>query len=292
LFSRFRAVPPAVAALLSYNLECEYLGGSRLDYQEVVKRSALQPRAGREALLALFYPSPWLIRVTEPLQSASRTRNEIVKVIARQIRKSLEDKVGIGGETRRPLWQLLVRLEAKLDVWQHGRKAWRDLERQQSQGPDLDTAFRGLIARLSAEAKLEITQISNDELQRLADFALTAPGIVLGRSIYRHWQSSAPEHTTSLLEACWNGLRNYLDQPVFVRALGGGDQQFPNAIRTAIFQGNFEAVLDEHIWLIKRINGLEQSEIVSELLSGLRIRSSNVFVHSLTNRNDKLFVAM
>jgi hypothetical protein len=82
-------------------------------------------------------------------------------------------------------------------------------------------------------------------------------------------------------------LRNYLDQPVFVRALGGGDREFPNSICHAIFQSTFEALLDEHIWLIKQINGLRDAEIAKELLSGLTIRSSNAFVHSLTNLSDK-----
>ena len=74
IFSRFRAVPQAIASLVSYAVESHlfyrngFADGGRFEYRDITKRRLLQPRHGRNALLAYFHPSPWLIENTDPLE--------------------------------------------------------------------------------------------------------------------------------------------------------------------------------------------------------------------------------
>ena len=63
LFSRFRAVPRAVAGLMSYDLERHLLRRSGLRFRDVTKRSPLGPQ--RENL-AYFHPSADLARLIDP----------------------------------------------------------------------------------------------------------------------------------------------------------------------------------------------------------------------------------
>lgn len=77
------------------------------------------------------------------------------------------------------------------------------------------------------------------------------------------------------LEASWLGLRSYLDQPWFVKALGGGERHFPESIQNAIIEGNLESVLDEQLWLSSTLHGLEGPQLAAELKDVLRLRSSH-----------------
>ena len=91
IFSRFRAVPQSVAALLSYDLERSlFADQKRLKYADVTRRKALQPKADRYALLSLFNPWPWLIVSTDPLAAGSRSLAEIRQHLCVQIKEALE----------------------------------------------------------------------------------------------------------------------------------------------------------------------------------------------------------
>jgi hypothetical protein len=148
----------------------------------------------------------------------------------------------------------------------------------------------GLIDRWNEEAGADpITEISPIELDRLAQHALSAPGVVLGRAVRRHWPEAVSEAGfKDTLEASWLGLRSYLDQPWFVKSLGGGERHFPESIQKAIVEGNLESVLDEQLWLNSTLNGLKESELAAELKDALRLRSSVFRVHPL-DADDKWF---
>ena len=282
LFSRFRAVPQSVAALLSYGLECKFSGGSNVDYESMTKRSVLQPKAKREALISLFHPSPWLVKVTEPLSSMTRTESGMRREVARQIRTSLQEAgIRINGDSKRPVWRLLASIEARLGMWKTSMRGWEDLARV-TQSEDSEGALMLLLRRWNQEARAEsIEEVSPSELEKLASHALSAPGVVLGRALVRHWpeavSNSGFRHT---LDVAWSGLRNYLDQPWFVTALGGGERHYPESLQKAIVEGNLESVLDEHLWLASRLQGLAGQSLAVELRDVLRLRSSVFFVHS------------
>ncbi|MBK7931796.1 MAG: hypothetical protein IPJ98_31240 [Bryobacterales bacterium] len=189
VFSRYRAVPQTVAAFLSYSLECKYLSNSKVDYEATSRRSALQARPKREALLGFFHPSPWVVRTTEPLTAKARTESGIKRELARQLRTSLADAgVSIAGDTRRPLWRLLAKIERQFGTWRYAHRAWRELAGKLSKSEDSEGALAGLVARWDEEARLSaLTEISPIELDRLADYALSAPGVVMARALQRHW---------------------------------------------------------------------------------------------------------
>ena len=107
VFSRFRAVPQAVAATLSFNLEASHLRRERVAYPEVTKRRLLPATEGRHALLALFHPSPLLVASTEPLDADERTLTGVRKHLRRQLRHVLRD-LDVGIESRSlnlPTWE-------------------------------------------------------------------------------------------------------------------------------------------------------------------------------------------
>ena len=68
VFSRFSAAPPALASLMSFAMETEVARGSR-NYERLGKARPLAASATRLPLLALFLPSPTIIRNTDPLRS-------------------------------------------------------------------------------------------------------------------------------------------------------------------------------------------------------------------------------
>lgn len=282
LFSRFRAVPQSVAALLSYGLECRFGGGNNTDYELITKRRVLQPRPKREALLAFFHPSPWLVKVTEPLSAKIRTESGMRRELARQIRSALQEAgIQIRGESKRPVWRLLGAIESRLGVWRPALRGWEELARR-TRAEDSEGALIPLLRRWDQEARAEsIGEVSSAEVDKLAYHALAAPGVVLGRALARHW----PEAVSSTgfgrtLDVAWSGLRTYLDQPWFVKALGGGERHYPESLQKAIVDGNLESVLDEHLWLTSRLQGLSGPSLAAELRDVLRLRSSVFFVHS------------
>jgi len=291
VFSRFRAVPQAVAALLSYSLECRFLRNARFDYESASKRSVLQPRAKREALVALFHPSPWLIEATDPLASKAGSERGICKELSRQIRAALDEAgIRVAGDSRRPLWRLLAKLETRFGTWRQAYQGWASLGKGR---PTLDDSEPGalieLVERWDEEARSErIGEISPIELERLAEYALTAPGVVLGRALRRHWPEAVSEiGFLSTLEASWLGLRNYLDQPWFVKALGGGERHYPDSIQQAIFDGNLESVLDEQLWIVSKMQSLSGAQLAEELRDALRLRSSVFFLHSASDPDER-----
>jgi hypothetical protein len=286
LFSRFRAVPPSVTALLSYGLECRFAGGGKVDYESITQRRVLQPRPNREALLAFFHPSPWLVKVTEPLSSKSRTESGMRRELARQIRSSLQEAgIQVKGESRRPVWKLLGAIESRMGVWKAALRGWQDIARR-TRVEDSDGGLIPLLRRWDQEGRLEsVEQVSPAELEKLAYHALSAPGVVLGRALARHWPEAVSSGFGSTLDAAWSGLRTYLDQPWFVKALGGGERHYPESLQKAITEGNLESVLDEHLWVTSRLQGTAGNSLASELKEVLGLRSSVSLFHAADGKD-------
>jgi hypothetical protein len=286
VFSRFRAVPQSIAALLSYGLECRFAGGNKTDYESITKRRVLQPRPKREALLAFFHPSPWLVKVTEPLSSKIRTEAGVQRELARQIRSSLQGAgIQIGGEGSRSVWKLLGAIESRLGMWPAVLREWKALALR-TRAEDSEGVLIPLLRRWDEEARSEtIDRISPAEIDKLAHHALSAPGVVLGRALARHWPEAVFGGFGSTLKASWSGLRSYLDQPWFVKALGGGEKHYPESLQKAIIEGNLESVLDEQLWVTSRLQGTAGETLASELEEVLRLRSSVFFIHSTDGKD-------
>jgi hypothetical protein len=106
----------------------------------------------------------------------------------------------------------------------------------------------------------------------------------------RHWPKAVSEDGfSSTLSASWNGLRNYLDQRVFYSLLRKGKESYPDAILRAVIDGNLEAVLDEHLWLISQLQSLSRAELADELREGLTIKSGRFSFHPIQGDRDATF---
>ena len=71
IFTRFKAVPPALASLLSFNLEASFAHRLRRNYKRAGEAQPLQFKENRPTLPALFFPSPTLIAFTDPRRDQS-----------------------------------------------------------------------------------------------------------------------------------------------------------------------------------------------------------------------------
>lgn len=243
IFSRFRATPPAVAALTSFAVEGRYLPRARGGYEGSWNRSRLETGSGSPSIMALFHPSPFLVRDTDPLLGAGSSFSHARTTVARQLRTALMSLgVGIEKTTRRrgrerSPWELVAGLDILSGYSAVSLAAWRKVA---------TAGMQDAIERWHAASPP--SSLSEREFRGLLRYAIGAPGVVLARSIMRHGpQGSLAESLPELVGACWDGLRRYLDKSVFRARLPG--QSFPDALLRATVDGGLEAVLDEHLWL-------------------------------------------
>lgn len=300
VFSRFRAVPVALAGLVSYSLEARLLGQRRsrraLAYEDVTKRQLLAADPDRPGMLALFHPSPILARL-DPLKRRTGTLNSAKVAVQAQLRALLAD-LGIrvvkhiSRERRRP-WELLAMIEQRAGCWPASRLAWdrviQDLKR--FSGEEAGSRLLAMIERWEDRGSDHLAQIDDDgEFKPLVDLALEAPGIVLARALTRHWRDAlATEHLGDVAGLCWRGLRSYFDAPWFAAALAGGrEDRFPDAIRRAVIEGNLESVLDEHFWYLTMAGDDDWKNTLAELGDALRLRTSSIALHEAGPGSDTM----
>ena len=115
--------------------------------------------------------------------------------------------------------------------------------------------MRGVLNQWSQFARQEIDSFTESEIAALAEFALSGPGVVLGRALYRFDKTCLQNSRYfNLLDASWNGLRSYLNRSLFLAALTRRGQKYTKAIPEAVVAGNLESVLDEHLWVTSRLD--------------------------------------
>lgn len=306
IFSRFRAVPQSVAAFLSYDLESTLMKGQKLKYVDATRRRVLQATTDRYNLLALFNPSPWLVESTDPLATKSQDLDEIKQHMQRQIRRALKQlgipvrkpgKRRLLPQRKRPSWQLLGQIEVKAGHWPWINTAWwqlhQDIQRQDNRAENPDVGLGRLLQRWKQEVTTPLDSVTPEEVVELAEFALNAPGVVLGRALRRHWPAAVTRQGyQTTLRVVWNGLRNYLDQRWFFISLKSKDEDeesYPEAIRQAVIDGNLEAVLDEHLWIISQLRSLSAEALARELEQGLSLRTSVFNLHQADDKSAKTF---
>jgi hypothetical protein len=118
------------------------------------------------------------------------------------------------------------------------------------------------------------------EVAALAEFALSGPGVVLGRALFRFDpQCLANERYGHLLEASWNGLRPYLNRALFHVVLTRRGQPYTKAIPEAVVAGNLESVLDEHLWIASQLDADAVARFPRDLRKVLGLREGRHRVH-------------
>lgn len=269
LFSRFRATPQSIAALMSLGVENAYLNPAGTDCRRTWESKRLAPQSGLP-VMGLFHPSPFLIRETDPLKGYHATAISAQKTVANQLRRALgrlgieiRDKPKKGAQRSRPLWNLLAAIERASGDYDSTQSAWVETAD--------DEAVLGRIIEERDEIET-IDWISTREFDRLAEIALSSPAIAVGRALRRHLPSrdkpSAefdPEQIYKLIWFCWHRLRTYLDNRVFWGRLGKGS--ITEVLVAAVRDGGLESVLDEHFWLAQ--SQVDTTQLLDELGSAL-----------------------
>ena len=288
LFSRFRAVPRAVAGLMSYDLERHLLRRSDLGYSDVTRRSPLGPQ--RENL-AYFHPSFTLAGLIDPWQAQAASVKDLTRYAIEKTASALAQRgveIRDRSERSRGLPKLLVLLEKRLDAWDSSLEAWcclaASVARKDGEG---GTSLRARVDRWDAAVHGTLNAVSRRELQTLANAALSSPGAVLARSLMRHRLALDTGAATCFraLRASWEGLRSYLNNPWMAASIGGGGD-YRKRISRAILDGNLESVLDEHLWVTGTLRHLDSKALVENLTSALALRTSDVKLYGLGRESD------
>ena len=282
VFSRFKAVPPAITSLLSFGMESHLAGrlGKNYDatrrgspYERAGDANPLQFKADSRGILALFFPAPALIRHTDPRSVSGTNLRDVRKAMGAQVRALIQKfQVSVRRSSKaRPLWHLLAALEGTRErcdgeaanPWTLIRKHWLKVA---GDAPGQRKIMEDLLDQWGAAAKTGLTEVTEGELALLAEFALSSPGVVLGRALYRFDQGCLDgDAFGGLLDLSWNGLRSYLNCSWFKAVLTRRREHYIRAIPEAVVAGNLESVLDEHLWISSRLDGDAVANFPAEL---------------------------
>lgn len=282
MFSRFKATPPAVASLMSFGVEARFIdrGGG---YEKAFARRKLKLSDRPGPVMGAFHPSIWLIRNTDPLKSQSRTRagvrSHVRKQLISALRKldiELNDSTLEKRRRHRSIGRVIAAIEQTAGLAGRSADAWAKVV-----GHDLQAL--AAVAAWRQTPRLDF--ISPLELEDLVNYALGAPGVVVGRALLRH-ASDALDSTAydAVLRLSWQGLRAYLDNPVLLPSMGGTSAV--DAVTRATFEGNLESVLDEHLWT-RGLSHEGAETLAGDLYAALKLTTGGFNFQSL-GRGGKL----
>jgi hypothetical protein len=140
--------------------------------------------------------------------------------------------------------------------------------------------MKAVLAKWHRFAVAGLDSVTTSEVAALAEFALSGPGVVLGRALFRFDPGCiTDDRYMSLLEASWNGLRPYLNRAVFQAALTRRGQSYTEAIPEAVVAGSLESVLDEHLWIASQLDADAITRFPRELRKVLGLREGRHRVH-------------
>ena len=282
LFSRFRAVPRAIAGLMSYDVERHLLLREGMRFDSVTRKTLLGQQ--RENL-AFFHPSWALAQLIEPWSFRTNQRRprwtDATDIVIRALAERGVRVVANNGRVR-TLPELMILLERKLDTWQVSLTAWRAFAQSVARSDELgEMSLRARVDQWDTAVDGSLIELTRSEAELLGRAALASPGAVIARSAVRHGLSlSAVGGVQSALRASWEGLRSYLNNPWMNAAIvGTGD--YRKRISRAIIDGNLEAVLDEHLWVTSTLRYLDPTKLFQELTTALSLRTSDVRFYGL-----------
>jgi len=276
MFSRFRATPPSVAALLSFGVEAHCLPKKHGGYEKAYKRRRFKLAAVPGPVMAAFHPSPWLIRNTDPLAKAGATLSAVRKEVRRQILaalpKGIIERDTVKARRRhRSIARTLASIEQTAGIAEQSAAGW-------SSAIGDDRAAQSAVRKWRQAQPIE--RLSPAELSDLVDYAIGAPGVALGRALLRHDPTILdPARYPELVQLSWQGLRGYLDNPVILSSLPG--KSAVEQVMGAVVDGGFESVLDEHFWL--RAQNLQEGAagLAKDLQSSLGLRAGSFSFHGV-----------
>lgn len=283
MFSRFRATPPSVAALLSFGVEAACLPKKAGGYEKAYRRRRFKLAAAPGPVMAAFHPSPWLVRHTNPLAAAGASLAAVRKEVRRQLLAVLpagilDRKTAKARNRHRSIAVVLASIERSAGLSQLSADGW-------SSAIGDDRAARASV-QYWRQAK-PIDRLSPIELASLVDYAIGAPGVALGRALLRHDPTIlSPSRYADLVQLSWLGLRAYLDNPVVLAGLPG--KNAVEQVMRAVIDGGFESAMDEHFWL--RAQNLQEGEsgLAKDLQAALGLRAGSFSFHGIGGAPQKI----
>jgi Helicase conserved C-terminal domain len=285
MFSRFRATPPSVAALLSFGVEAQCLPKNHGGYEKAYRRRRFKLAAVPGPVMAAFHPSPWLIRNTNPLMKAGATLSAVRKDVRRQILaalpKGIVERNTVKARGRhRSIARILASIERTAGIADQSVIDWNSAIGD-------DRAAQSAVRKWRQAQPID--RLSPAELSDLVDYAIGAPGVALGRALRRHDPTILdPARYPELIQPSWQGLRAYLDNPVILSSLPG--KSAVDQVMGAVVDGGFESVLDEHFWL--RAQNLQggAAGLANDLQSSLGLRAGSFSFHGIGGTPHKIAV--
>ena len=285
MFSRFRAVPRAIAALMSYDVERRRSYGGQRNYGQASSRTLI---GHQRENLAFFHPSAVLSRLVDPWQLDAVGPEAVAGRASRELKAGLR-QMGVAitrnrGRNPRSLPELLVRLERTAGSWDRSREAWwQTLSPRGSGGGGV---IWQALDNWNRAVKGGLESISESEVRRLAELAVGSPGSVVARSLERHCPGFLDDDGAlrETVQVSWEGFRRYFNNTWmdFAGGMRGPKRRsFRERIRWAVVHGNLESVLDEHLWVTRVLRHLEPTELAGELLKAVSLRTSSIGVHNL-----------
>jgi hypothetical protein len=319
LFSRFKAVPRAIASVLSYEAErfCFSPNSQRLrgtkpvgyEYRtEPGQRPAvgLKKRPARSFVfpvtskldtgmrtLSMFAPMPELAALGDPIGLLGSESAESMEGALSVISERIANRLGRSDSTQRPqaTWPWVAELERSGGSWLEYMAGLRAALPRADQTDAEDggtTDSRSGVERAVKEfldSPRPARAPSEKELRALAEIALLAPGNVLFRAVTRVFGNdvSVQERIELVSRASLWALAPYLDQPDFHLLLRQRDRrQHPEAVRRAVWDGNLESVLDEYLSSVRGLGVATVPRDVEERSLASLTRALRVGVASVT----------
>lgn len=311
IFSSWSMVPDAISALVSYEAERRMgMGpsGSRYFTKKPIRPLQFRRDQGRPATMRamlLFYPSPTLAAVADPLSIYSTSKQSLsLDDMRATVRQRLKEAINnLGEQTSTDTKADAEEWNAPLaiDVISGSRSIDWLTDPAGLASLSGDSAFQDHVAALQATVE-QVPSIPSIEgfLDLLVDFALGSPAVCALRALHRiapslRWDDSV------LLEAAsriaW-GFRTLFNQREAVALLRkDSDDHYWRNVLTYCTGHNLQAVLDEYAHYLVDEQGVmasppEQrvSSVADAMISALTIRPSQIDVDDIKVRKNKIVI--
>ncbi|MFU0443986.1 helicase-related protein [Pseudocitrobacter faecalis] len=280
VFSRWSAVPDAIAAVCSYEAERRMVDSDKIPHSKLTTKTAQLLRFSAPSgdarltgmpVLAWMLPSPTLANVIDPLTIALEEGGKplTTRKMRAAVRKqcaSLLSSLGPSKRGSRPderwYWAALAMLDNKAHYLQ-----WLTHNEEWSTG-DSETSepFQEHLAlyRQAANGELDLGPRPKDIADVLCDLALAAPGTCALRTLNRFnpTPETIPPALFSAAFTIASGFRTLFNLPETISLLRGvGDNRYWRLTLQYGIDGNLQAVLDEYAHILLESLGLQQCEL-------------------------------
>ncbi|MCX6842874.1 MAG: helicase-related protein [candidate division WOR-3 bacterium] len=293
VFSSWKVVPKAVAALVSYeaerlmmkafDAEATNTAESRKRQQRLLRFSISEGRLTGMPLLSLIYPADVLASKCDPLvlyqasvaRGAPPTKEEAIESARQRIStllRPLRAYAG-GGSVVDERWYWAA--PALLDIYHRRRSAERWLDRRElaaewrgdtesGEGEDeADTAWERHVRQLKEtvagfpKREIELGPMPPDIDRVLAELSIGAPGVVMLRALRRLVGSSDDEVTRTAAARTAYGILAMFNRPeaaAMIRSINRDEPYWRRVVEYCV-AGGLQAVMDEYCHVLLEHTG-------------------------------------